>query len=146
MKPREKIELLLIPVAALGVGALSLLLPIQLTVAELLGLACATWLVQGGIRDLWMIREMKKKRSTAPQRRLACMCLESTAGLTGLCVAAGLMLADWGGNVSITPGRMFGLAGGVFILGFLVKDIVISWRPLGLRRDPDHHSIVFTWW
>ncbi|MEO7361946.1 MAG: hypothetical protein ABI120_16565 [Gemmatimonadaceae bacterium] len=146
MKPREKTELALIPVGAPGMGVLSLLLPNQLTVAELLGLSCAAWLVQGGIRDLWLIREMKKQRSASPQRRLACMCLESTAGLTGLCVAAGLTLANLGGNVSITPVRITILAAGVFLLGFIVKDYVISWRPLGLRRDPDHHSIVFTWW
>ena len=74
------------------------------------------------------------------------MCLESTLGLLGLVIASALMIADVGGTVSITPLRVTAVAAIVFLLGFAVKDFVIAWRPLGLRRDREHHSIVFTWW
>ena len=146
MKPRDKLELALIPIAAVSAGALSLLLPRQLTASEWLGLSCLAWLVQGGIRDLWLLLELKKQRSASPQRKLACMCFESTVGFTGLCVAAGFSLAGLGGRVLMSPTRVGVMAGVVFLVGFLLKDLIITWRPLGLRRDPDHHSIVFTWW
>lgn len=74
------------------------------------------------------------------------MCLESSAGLTGLIVGIGLSLFNLGGDLRFTTARWMLLATAVFAAGFLLKDYVISWRPLGIRRDPEHHSIVFTWW
>ena len=54
---------------------------------------------------------------------------------------------DLTGYAAFVDGAPAGtLAAAVFMLGFLAKDFVISWRPLGVRRDPDHHSIIFTWW
>ena len=73
------------------------------------------------------------------------MCLESTAGLTGVFVGVVLSLCGFRGEVMLTPMRWMLFAGAVFVLGFVAKDFVISWRPLGIRRDPDHHSIIFTW-
>ena len=111
----------------------------------LLAGGCLAWLVQGGLRDLWLLYLLKTRPASTPSRKLACMCFESTAGMLGLLVGLGLVLCDFGGEVSLTPGRWMLLAGGVFTLGFLARDLVISWRPLGLRRDPEHHSIIFTW-
>ena len=145
MKPREKTELALIPVAV-GLVALSAnALPTRLGTGSLLVIACLAWLVQGGIRDLWILYWMKARPSAAPRRRLACMCLESSAGMTGIVVGIGLALTGIGGEIALTPARWALLAAVVFAVGFLLKDYVISWRPPGLRRDPEHHSIVFTW-
>ncbi len=146
MQTRDKIELGLIPVAVLLVGSFSRFLPTRLAIGEVLTLACLAWLVHGGVRDLWLMYQLKTRPSSAPRRKLACMCLESSAGMTGLIVGIGLTLCGFGGELRFTPTRWMLLAGGVFALGFLLKDFVISWRPLGLRRDPEHHSIVFTWW
>jgi len=146
MKTREKVELGLIPVVVAGVGAAARWLPMRLGVGELLTIACLAWLVQGGLRDLWLLYLLKSRPAAAPRRKLACLCLESSAGLTGLVVGVGLALSGTGGQIALNAGRWMLLAVGVLTLGFLAKDFVISWRPLGLRRDPDHHSIVFTWW
>jgi hypothetical protein len=67
-------------------------------------------------------------------------------GLTGVVLGVVLALCGLGGQLLLNSARWMLLAGAVFTLGFLAKDLVISWRPPGIRRDPDHHSIIFTWW
>ena len=145
MKTREKIELGLIPVVVAAVGVAGRWLPTQLGTGSLLVIACLAWLIQGGLRDLWLLYLVKSQPAQAP-RRLACMCLESSFGLTGIVVGVILALCNVGGSVALSPARWMLLAAAVFMVGFLAKDLIISWRPLGVRRDPDHHSIVFTWW
>ena len=146
MKTREKVELGLIPVVVATVGATGRFLPTELGTGELLTIGCLTWLVQGGVRDLWLLYLMKSRPAAAPRRKLACMCLESSAGLTGLVVGVALALSGTGGRITLNAGRWMLLAGVVLALGFVARDFVISWRPLGLRRDPDHHTIIFAWW
>jgi hypothetical protein len=146
MLTRAKIELALIPVAVALVGLASPHLPSRLGTGPLLVIACLTWLVQGGLRDLWLLYLVKRRPAHSPPRRLACMCLESSVGLTGVLVGVVLALCDLGRTFLLTPARWMLLAAIVLTLGFLARDLIISWRPLGLRRDPDHHSIVFTWW
>ena len=146
MKTREKIELGLIPVAVSAVGLAARWLPEQLGTGALLVIACLAWLVQGGLRDVWLLYLLKSQPAAAPRRRLACMCLESSAGLAGVVLGVALALAGIGGQITLNPARWMLLAATALTLGFLAKDFVISWHPPGIRRDPDHHSIVFTWW
>jgi hypothetical protein len=145
LKTREKIELGLIPVVVIAVGLAGRWLPAELGTGPLLVIACLMWLVQGGLRDLWLLHVLKSQPVAAP-RRIACLCLESSVGLTGIVVGVGLALAGIGGQVALNPGRWMLLAAVILTVGFFARDLVISWRPLGVRRDPDHHSIVFTWW
>lgn len=145
MKTRDKVELALIPPAVAVVWLGGSALPARLGTGPLLVIACLAWLVQGGLRDIWLLCRMKTQPAPAAPRRLACMCLESSAGMTGIVVGLGLALSGLGGEIALGPGRWALLAAGVFATGFLLKDFVIAWRPLGLRRDPEHHSIVFTW-
>ncbi len=144
MKSRQKVEIGLIPVAVIMVGLASRRLPVQVGVGALLVIACLIWLVEGGLRDLWLLYLLKSQ--PAAPRRLACMCLESSVGLTGVVVGVILALCNVGGQIAFNPARWMLLTATVLALGFVAKDFVISWRPLGVRRDPDHHSIVFTWW
>ena len=146
IKQRERVELIAIGAVVLGVGALARLLPTQLPIGETIVVGCLAWLVQGGVRDVWLIYEMRHRPSAKPARKLACMCVESTVGLLGLLVGIGLALSGVGGQLHFSPFRWMVFAGFVFTVGFVVKDYVFSWRPVGLRRDPDHHSIIFTWW
>jgi hypothetical protein len=146
MKTCEKVELGLIPAAVIAVGLAGPLLPGRLGTGELLAFACLTWLMQGGVRDLWLLYSMKFRPAATPRRKIACMCLESSAGLTGILVGVGLTLCGAGGSITLNYRRWMLVTGGVLTLGFLAKDMVISWRPLGIRRVPDHHTIIFTWW
>ncbi|MEO6005030.1 MAG: hypothetical protein ABIZ04_09420 [Opitutus sp.] len=143
---RERIELVAIAAAVLLVGATARFLPRQLTIGQAMVIGCLAWLVQGGVRDLWLLYQMKRQPASKPARKLACMCVESTLGMTGLLVGISLALSGVGGELHFTTYRWVVFAAFVFTLGFVVKDYVFSWRPVGLRRDPEHHSIIFTWW
>lgn len=145
MKAPAKIELALIPAVVAIVGAVGRWLPARLGFGELLTIGCVSWLVQGGIRDLWFLYVLKSRPGSAPRRRLPCMCLESSAGLTGILVGVVLALSGIGGSIALTPVRWAAIAAGVLTPGFLLRDIVIAWRPPGVRRDPEHHSIIFAW-
>ena len=146
MKTREKIELGLIPVLVASVRLSAPALPTELGMGELLVIACLAWLVQGGLRDLWLLYLGKSHPTPEPRRRLACMCLESSVGLTGVMLGVVLALSGLGARVALTANRWMLLAAAVLTLGFVAKDFVITWRPLGLRRDPDHHTIILAWW
>ena len=146
MKTQHQVELALIPVAVAAVGVASRWLPTRVGAGELLAGACLAWLVQGGLRDVWLLLRLKKRPPATAPRRLPCMCLESSAGLTGVIVGGALAALGRGGAVTMSPLRWAALAAAVFTVGFLTREVIITWRPLGLRREPDHHSIVFTWW
>jgi hypothetical protein len=143
---QEKFEVALIPLAVLGVGAVSSMLPSRLTVGELIAVGCLSWLVQGGIRDVAHLVAQRRKASGGAPRKLPCMCFESSVGFVGLIVGLVLVLTGYGDALKMTPFRWMVLAAVVFNLGFFAKDLVISWHPLALRRDPNHQSIVFSWW
>jgi hypothetical protein len=145
MKTPAKIELALIPVVVAGVGIAGGKLPTSVGFGELLVIVCLGWLVQGGIRDLWFLYRLKSHPPSTSPRRMACMCLESSAGLTGIVLGVALALTGLGGRVALSPARWAALAFAVLTLGFLLRDVIITWRPLGLRRDPDHHAIIFAW-
>lgn len=136
----------MIPVAVAAVGVGARWLPAVVGAGELLAGACLAWLVQGGLRDAWLLYRMRARPDRAPRRRMACVCLESSAGLTGVVVGAVLAALGRGGTVAMGPARWAALAAVVFTAGFLLREVVVTWRPLGLRREPDHHAIVFTWW
>lgn len=146
METHHRVELALIPVAVTAVGLSARWLPSRVGAGALLTTACLAWLVQGGLRDAWLLYRLRTRPDPRPPRRLACMCLESSAGLTGVLVGGALAALGRGGDVAMSPLRWSLLAAAVFALGFLARELVITWRPLGLRRVPDHHSIVFTWW
>src|SRR5271165_2373316 len=101
MKTREKIELGLIPVVVAVAGLAGRWLPSQLGPGELLVIACLLWLVQGGLRDLWLLYLQKSRPAAAPRRRLACLCLESSAGLAGIVLGVALALSGLGGRVTL---------------------------------------------
>jgi hypothetical protein len=145
MQAHGKVELALIPCAVAVIATGAGRLPTHLSVGELLTIGCVAWLVQGGIRDVWLLYRQKTRPSPEPTRKLTGMCFESTAGLTGILVGVVLALATNGPEFSLTPKRWACFAAAVFILGFLLKDFVITWRPIGLRRERNHGSIVVSW-
>ena len=145
MKVREKIELTLIPFLAVAIGELGRLLPRELTTPELLVIVCVIWLVQGGVRDLWILRQMKSQPISAPPRKMTCMCLESSVGLTGLLVGVTLTFFEGARTICLSPRNWTLMGGAVLTAGFFLRDFVITWHPFGIRRDAGHHSIVFVW-
>jgi len=71
------------------------------------------------------------------KRRIACLCAESTVGLTLVILGIALTLAGVSDSVEI--GRVGLTAGvaGVLAFGFVAKDYVIS-----IRKEKDHASVI----
>lgn len=144
MTPAEKIELALIPIFGIGFWLIASFLPNQMSLGSLLINTSALLLLQGFFRDLWLLSQQKK---TSPdlQRKMQCMCAESTFGMTGIIfgvvlLGVGIDLAvsmpQWGWSVLVII---------IMTIGFFIKDYVIEWNPFRVYKDLDHINIIFTW-
>jgi hypothetical protein len=110
----------------------------------LLGVS-ALLLLQSLVRDVAIVLRTRGAASGEPRKEASCMCLESTLGVTG--IVAGAILVGVGSSAQVAVGRLgFMLAvAGTMALGFIIKDWVISWRPLGMRREKDHLNLIVRW-
>ena len=109
-----------------------------------LGLS-ALLLAHSLLRDIAILLRSRRSASTSLRKEAHCFCLESTAGSIG--IVAGALLAGFAGSTQVEIRRWsFSVAvTGILILGFFVKDLVISWRPLGVRREADHLNLIVRW-
>ncbi len=107
--------------------------------------ASALLLVQSLVRDIAILVRTRRSASNEPRKEAQCFCLESTVGATG--IVAGAALAGLGSSLRVAVSRWdFPLAvAGTMALGFIIKDLVISWKPLGVRREKDHLNLIVRW-
>ena len=145
MTTAEKIELALIPVLGVVIWLMAPVLPGNVSMGRLLLWTSAFLLLQSLVRDLWLLAGAKRAATQSLHRQARCMCIESTVGATGVVAGAVLMGAgiDW--PVAMERWVWSPLAMVTMIVGFLIKDYVVEWSPLGIRRGRDHMNIVFTW-
>ena len=145
MTAAEKTELALIPLAGVAAWLFGYRLPEKIGIGSLLLAASVLLLLQGLIRDLWLLYKRRQLPQDGIRREALCMCVESTVGVTG--VVAGLILigamADM--TLRVSPALFSILAVTVLAAGFAIKDFVFEWRPFRLRRDKDHLNLVFSW-
>lgn len=145
MTSAEKAELALIPVVGVVAWLLSDRLPERIGVGALLLGASVLLLLQGLVRDLWLLSRRRLAAQEGAPRQALCMCVESTVGVTG--VAAGLMVLGSGvdARLAVAPWQWCLLAAGILSVGFAIKDFVLEWRPFRIRRDKDHLNVVVSW-
>jgi len=107
--------------------------------------ASALLLAQSLVRDVAILIRQRRSASNQPHKEAQCFCLESAVGATG--VGAGAALAGLSGSTQIAIGRLEFLIviAATMALGFLIKDFVISWKPIGLRREKDHLNLIVRW-
>jgi uncharacterized membrane protein len=145
MSLAEKVELALIVAVAVLFYVLARALPDHVAFGNLLLGASALLLLQGLLRDLWLLAKAKRKPPQNPPRTASCMCVESIIGITG--VFAGLILLaceidmlipmeqwSWSLFASLALGA-----------GFFMKDYVVEFSPWRIRRDKDHVNIIVRW-
>jgi hypothetical protein len=139
----EKFELGLIPVATALAGWLAPRPGLRLELGELIACGALLLLLQGFCRDLWLLREARRNKSTSPARSARCMCVESATGLTG--VVAGIALTGFGLGrpVFVSPVGLAAGAGAVLVTGFLLKDFVFEWSPWKIYREKDHAQVIW---
>ena len=145
MTTAERIELALIPLVGAVVWLIAERLPAQIGIGSLLLAASVLLLLQGLIRDLWLLFKRRQDSQTGPRQEALCMCVESTVGVTG--VVAGVVVLGSAADSTLFVSRTLWsiLAVAVLIIGFAIKDFVFEWRPFRIRRDKDHVNLVFSW-
>lgn len=148
MTTLERFELGAIAVLTAAVwlsATLFLLLPSQMSVANLILIFSVLLLLQSLIRDVSILLMRRKKMDTNPGKITRCMCIESAVGATGVLLAIGLT----GLGVSLTIAMVpITWALGVFVItviGFLIKDLVFQWSPWSVYKEKDHLNIIVSW-
>jgi hypothetical protein len=143
MTRAEQIELLAI---ALLAPAAWLVWPPTPTVVPLWQLTLelsALLLVQSLVRDVAIL--LRSRRSPSLRKEAQCFCLESTIGVTGVVIGAALALLGSPAQVRISQWGACLAALGTMAVGFAIKDLVISWGPLAVRREKDHLNLIVRW-
>ena len=143
MTTAEKIELLLIPIVAAVVWQLAFLLPSKMNLANILLYSSVLLLVQGLLRDIWLL--IQSRSNSGEKKEAQCMCLESIVGMTG--VVAGILLLGFTSSQQITITAL-GYATIVFlvtVVGFLMKDLVLQWNPIAIKKEKDHMNVIVKW-
>lgn len=109
----------------------------SLSVADLLRWAGVALLLQGFVRDVFILLARRRKQGPGGGRRGLWICVESTLGL--VLIGQGLLLnaLSVGGFVSLPPGVwVLGLSVW-WLFGYATQDLVLE-----LRRDPDHLNLL----
>jgi sterol desaturase/sphingolipid hydroxylase (fatty acid hydroxylase superfamily) len=141
----EKAELTIIPIIAIMVWFFAPLLPNSLNIGLLLLGVSALLLLQGLIRDLRLLANKRGNPQPDLQRKIRCMCAESTIGTTGIIAGAAILGVGIDYSIGLSQFGWCIIFIVVMTIGFLIKDYVIEWNPFHLRKDKDHINIVFTW-
>ncbi|MFW5431226.1 MAG: hypothetical protein ACKE5M_03520 [Methylophilaceae bacterium] len=143
MSPFEKTELTLILILSICTCLLSFMLPSQVAIGNLILAASALLLLQSLLRDLFLIARMK--RSSKQYKELRCMCLESTIGMTGIIIGAGVVGIGIDQLVAINRYTWVVLIVFIMVMSFLIKDFVIQSSPWCISQDKDHLNILVKW-
>lgn len=146
MTATDRGEPLLIALATGGVFLAAPWLPPSLSIGRIILIAAAALLFQSLLRDLWILaRARRSGAGSGKQRKARCMCIESTVGMIGVVVGGLLIFSGLGAAMPMPAWAWAVGAATVLTSGYLVKDWVLTWKPWGLVRDPDHLNIIVTW-
>jgi hypothetical protein len=140
----ERIELLVIVSVAVVGWIVQPHLPSAIPLWQFVLGMSALLLAQSLVRDVSILLR-QRSTSNRPRREAQCFCLESSVGSAGIIAAA--LLAVLAGSIAVTVSQWgFTIAiSATLLLGFAIKDLVISWSPLGLRREKDHLNLIVRW-
>lgn len=142
MTNAEKIELALMPVFGTAIWFSAANLPPSIELGRLLMWSAGLLLMQGLLRDLWILSRAGQNRQTPATRAAPCLCMESTLGM--LIIALGALLSSSTLDVALTMNAAAWslLATAILLIGFLLKDWVIEWSPWQIRRERDHLNLL----
>ena len=145
MSTIEKAEIVIVLTIGLSVFFLSNNIVIKIGLGRLFLYASALLLLQSLIRDLWILfssRSIKLRH----QKKIRCVCLESSIGMVGVLVGAILLGLGVDQNLALIDKWAITILLMVVLgIGYYIKDYVFQWNPWRIYRDKDHLNIVFVW-
>jgi len=98
--------------------------------------------IQSLTRDLVLMVTLVKSGEPVKKH---CICLESVVGLG--CLLAGFLLLFSNYSIVLLLNKVTQVASifSVLIAGFLIKNLVLTWRPFGVRREKNHMNVIVKW-
>lgn len=143
MSASERCEVLLIGVFILLMASFfALLLPANIKLGSLLLYCSALLLMQGLVRDLYYYFSQNALDDSSV-KHAQCICLESSIGVIGILAGFIVTFSSIDFQLPLSPQAWTLLLGVVLIIGFLLKDWVFHWQPIGLRREKNHMNVIF---
>jgi len=145
MTRAEWIELALVAVVAAASSHTAQLLPPAIPLWQIvLGLS-ALLLAQSLMRDVAILIRQGRAKSNVPRKIARCFCLESTVGATGVAAGAALVGLGVARQFTVSPWKVSVAVAATMILGLVIKDLVISWKPPRVRYEKDHVNLLVRW-
>jgi phage shock protein PspC (stress-responsive transcriptional regulator) len=146
MTPLEKIELTVIVIITGIIAYFANGLPTQISLGQLLLNASMLLLLQGLVRDvaLIVINKRKNDHKDKSQQTLQCLCFESGFGMLGIIIGGILLLSGIGGSLTIDRQLWSVLFFVITLFGFLIKDYIFTWNPFSIKKEKDHHNVIFS--
>ena len=138
-------ELAVIVLALAGLHVLAPRLPAELPLGQLMLSAAALLLLQGLLRDLYILARGRRGGVDDVRIEARCMCVESILGALGIVAGGAVLLAGAGGIVDMPASRWTLAGAAVLVVGFLIKDLVIDLANPAVRVQRDHLNVVFRW-
>ena len=147
MTKSEAVELGLIGFVVLVVYSLSWLFPDQLLLATAVVWLAMVVFLQSLIRDLSMLFYFLKHRGGSSHQPIEkqCFCLESLVGVSVLLIGSLLFFSSKATEVVLNQTVWALSVFAVLITGFLIKDLVITWGPIGIKKEKNHLNIIVKW-
>jgi hypothetical protein len=105
----------------------------------------ALLLAQSLVRDIAILLHNRREQSNVPQKEMQCFCLESTVGTTGVIASAALIGLGSAHQIAMSRPEFILVTTAALVVGFIIKDLVISWNPFGLRREKNHLNLIVRW-
>ncbi len=98
--------------------------------------------IQGLTRDLAIMVNLVKSEKPVEKQ---CICLESVVGLSSLLIGFILLFSNYSVVLVLNKVIQVAIVFSVCIAGFLIKDLVLTWRPIGIRREKNHMNVIVKW-
>lgn len=100
------------------------------------------FLIHTLIRDLALLYKQKTASTSATKRVQRCFCVETGVGVVFVTVGLVLLLGNYGSKVVLQKSDWILSLTGLMVLNYGLKDLVFSWNPWRIYRDPEHLNII----
>jgi hypothetical protein len=141
MTKAEGIEVLLIVIFSFGSGLVWSYLPSPIHLWHVMLGIFLLILLQSLIRDV-AILIYARRSLIGKSRKLQCFCLETTFGVIGILACWIVMWLHLSTLIFISQKNVFCVVLATMVFGFVIKDFVITLKPLGIRREKNHLAIL----
>lgn len=139
------VELALIILSIMLFTALSTMLPTNVNLGWLMVYFALTLLIHGFFRDMYLLYKQKTSVDGKAPIAMRCICLESSIGLPTVFLGIGLAywFSSW--SIALTAFEWTVIFSFTLLFGFAIKDLIITFTPLAIRKEKHHGNIIFKW-